>query len=400
MKNDLKCLCNDNLYIDVTGFHAYEKEGMGLRKFGNILLLFQLLKRVCLSLTYELDSYSVDAGLAMSTYKLSKREENAASDIDFLEKCVKEGLTPKGLRWKLKIQGMEEETKEKVEKIRKDAEARVIDIMIKGMREKKIRTNAEREEAIERELERRKGWEAIKWVEKVDTYQQKCRKEAEERKKRKLTALQKAGKGVERWEERGGTEVRKEDEEEKVEDEEEREDEMQVVDSWESLVDEDKVKEFGGKIYRKKESVDSRMEELGELLRVFENYGLEVSRTPTDGNCFFHAIGEQLGVEHGEARLAAVKFLRENSKMNGEEWAAFVDEGDRGKRNYLRNMEKEGEWTDHVMVMATASAFKRRIKIFAQGGLTEIRPEEVDGEDLMVGFIQEEHYFGAKKNSI
>ena len=48
MKNDLECFCNDNLYICVTGFHAYEKEGMGLRKFGNILLLFQRERERCL----------------------------------------------------------------------------------------------------------------------------------------------------------------------------------------------------------------------------------------------------------------------------------------------------------------------------------------------------------------
>ena len=41
MKNDLQCFWNDNLYIYVTGFHAYEKEGMGLWRFGKILLLFQ-----------------------------------------------------------------------------------------------------------------------------------------------------------------------------------------------------------------------------------------------------------------------------------------------------------------------------------------------------------------------
>ena len=40
MKNDLECFCNDNLYICVTGFHAYEKEGMGLRKFGKITFIF------------------------------------------------------------------------------------------------------------------------------------------------------------------------------------------------------------------------------------------------------------------------------------------------------------------------------------------------------------------------
>ena len=120
-----------------------------------------------------------------------------------MENCAKEGLTPRGLRWKLRIQGMDEATEEKVKKIKEDAEARVVDVVLKGMREKRIRTDAEKEEAIEREMTRRKGWEAIKWMEKVDTYQQKCRREAEERKKKKMMALQRTGK-----EERGGKQMR------------------------------------------------------------------------------------------------------------------------------------------------------------------------------------------------
>ena len=45
-------------------------------------------------------------------------------------------------------------------------------------------------------------------------------------------------------------------------------------------------------------------------------------------NCFFHAVGEQLRVEHAKVRAVEVKFLRENSKMNREEWSAFVEEGE------------------------------------------------------------------------
>ena len=59
---------------------------------------------------------------------------------------------------------MDATTEEKVLKIKKDAEACVIDVMIKGMKEKKGRINVEREEAIEKELGKREGWEAIRWV--------------------------------------------------------------------------------------------------------------------------------------------------------------------------------------------------------------------------------------------
>ena len=40
-----------------------------------------------------------------------------------MEKCARDGLTPKGIRWNLRIQGMDAETKDRVEKIKKDAEA-------------------------------------------------------------------------------------------------------------------------------------------------------------------------------------------------------------------------------------------------------------------------------------
>ena len=168
---------------------------------------------------------------------------------------------------------MDSETEEKVWKIKKDAEARVIDIMLKGMQEKKVRLEVEREEAIEKELERKNGWEAIKWVEKVDNYQQSCKEKAEQRKRKKMMGLQEArkeaGKGgekkIQQKSERGG---------EWFEDEEEEEEERRVVESWESLVDEDKVREFGGKIYEKQESVESRIDELREVMEVFERYRL------------------------------------------------------------------------------------------------------------------------------
>ena len=162
-------------------------------------------------------------------------------------------------------------------------------------------------------------------------------------------------------------------------------------------IDEEKVREFGEKIYRKKESIDSRMEELREVWEIFERNGLEVTRTPLDGNCFFHAVGQQVEMEHKELRLAAVKYLRDNQRMNGEEWSGFTEEGERGKRYYLRKAEKVGEWVDHILVMATAAALKRKIIIYAQGGTTEVSPEVEEGACVRVGFLREEHYFGAKE---
>ena len=54
-------------------------------------------------------------------------------------------------------------------------------MVIKGMKEKKVWLKEEKERSLEKELEKRKGWEAVKWVEKVDDYQMKSM-EAEKRK--------------------------------------------------------------------------------------------------------------------------------------------------------------------------------------------------------------------------
>ena len=78
--------------------------------------------RVCL-LFYGFTPYCLNAGPDMSVYKMSKRSENITLDRAFMEGCAGKGLTPKGMRWNLEIQGLSQQTEEKVEKIKRDAEA-------------------------------------------------------------------------------------------------------------------------------------------------------------------------------------------------------------------------------------------------------------------------------------
>ena len=60
----------------------------------------------------------------------------------------------------------------------------------------------------------------------------------------------------------------------------------------------------------------------------------------------------------------------------------------------MRRMSREGEWVDHMMVVATANAYKRRILIYSQEGVTKVEPEREEGVEVMLGFVKEEHYFG------
>ena len=86
----------------------------------------------------ELGSFFVGASLMAATFKASKKLENVTSDVGFLEECIARKVVPKGITWKLQVQGLDGETQEKVERIKQDATERVMDVMIKGFKRKKV----------------------------------------------------------------------------------------------------------------------------------------------------------------------------------------------------------------------------------------------------------------------
>lgn len=121
-------------------------------------------------------------------------------------------------------------------------------------------------------------------------------------------------------------------------------------------------------------------------------------KTPADGNCYYHAMGEQVGRTALEVRKMVVEYLRENQRI-GEEWSGFINGGERGKRAYLRAMATEGEWADHVMRIATAKALGKQVVVYSQTEKTVLGGENKGGrkEEIMVGYIRELHYFGMKR---
>ena len=349
--------------------------------------------------------------------RVIKKVENITSDINFLEECVRTGKVPNGIRWKFKAQGLGEEENERIETIKKDAIFRIMDVMVKGLKEKGDRLERQKEEMIEEGWRNKNGWDKVKWIREVDDWQRKFRKEAEERKRRKREKMDRQNqegeggyqegkvwrKGAEQEESINGRRTCRD-----IEEEGEEEGVAEVVDSWEMLVEGDGTEEkedtwmdLGRKIYDKEESILGKEEELKGIKKILEKGRVEVGyKTPMDGNCFFHAVGQQVGMSHKEVRMEAVEFLRSNRLICGEEWSGFIVGGERGKRLYLRTMGNEGEWTDHVMIMATARAMKRRIIIYSQTEKTTINPEEEEGEEILLGFIRELHYFGVKRKDM
>ena len=84
----------------------------------------------------ELCSFFLVADLMTSSFKIAVKLENVVSDIKFLECCVGKELVPSGLKWKLRVQGLGDDVQERVELIKKDATMRVLDVMLKGLKDK------------------------------------------------------------------------------------------------------------------------------------------------------------------------------------------------------------------------------------------------------------------------
>jgi len=87
----------------------------------------------------DADGENDEIPLIVTLLQMNLRRKGKDSEIEFLEKCASKGLTPDGLGWNLKIQGMDKEMEEKVEMVKRDAESRVLDVLIKEMKEKKTK---------------------------------------------------------------------------------------------------------------------------------------------------------------------------------------------------------------------------------------------------------------------
>ena len=88
----------------------------------------------------------------------------------------------------------------------------------------------------------------------------------------------------------------------------------------------------------------------------------EISVTP-DGNCFFRAVSHQLygdELQHSNIRSATTNYL--NSRKDA--FAPFIDESvDRTIDSYIKRMEKETTYADHLVILATATFFNKDIII-------------------------------------
>ena len=141
----------------------------------------------------ELCSFFIYAELMASKFRVVRKIENALSDIEFLEECTRKKQIPKGFKWKFRAQGLKEEDERKVEQIKKDAVLRIIDVVIKGLKEKEKELNMEEEKMVNEAWDEKEGWDRIKWMERLDGFHKRYKEEAKMRKGKKLKQMGKVG---------------------------------------------------------------------------------------------------------------------------------------------------------------------------------------------------------------
>ena len=108
--------------------------------------------------------------------------------------------------------------------------------------------------------------------------------------------------------------------------------------------------------------------------------------TPGDGNCFFHAIMDQislLGIQnappcHQTLRQAVCQYLANLPEGMND----YVEElyGEEGIEKLIEKFSKDGEWVEQEMIQATAYFLNRNIVIYSPDGQTLSQTKMQGGE--------------------
>ncbi|KAB2031548.1 hypothetical protein E1A91_D05G319700v1 [Gossypium mustelinum] len=139
-------------------------------------------------------------------------------------------------------------------------------------------------------------------------------------------------------------------------------------------------------------SVDEETSDHQRLLDRLQLYGLVENKVQGDGNCQFRSLSDQLyrsQDHHKFVRQQVVYQLKSNSEMyEGYVPMAYGD--------YLKKMNKNGEWGDHVTLQAAADLYGVKIFVltsFKDTCYIEILPHDQKSERIIfLSFWAEVHY--------
>lgn len=143
------------------------------------------------------------------------------------------------------------------------------------------------------------------------------------------------------------------------------------------------------KHHHKKYKNISSKQQFKEYLR--KTYDMYIVDVPSDGNCFFHAVTDQLmgSIAYDELRKFAVRYIEEHR----DQYRDFV-EGNMSLERYVNYMLKNSVWVDHNAIDALARELHIRIVIIEDNQHHPpiiISPPEF-GATIFLGHISEFHY--------
>ena len=123
-------------------------------------------------------------------------------------------------------------------------------------------------------------------------------------------------------------------------------------------------------------------EHLSQFHIRLREHGMVEKEVKGDGNCQFRALADQLFNDqdrYAKLRTAAVDQLRSDP----EHYVEFLPDEDWD--SYVRRMEQDGTWGDHVTLQAVADAYKVTVHLYSA------HPEHV-GEPLNPETDRERHF--------
>ncbi|KAL3889445.1 hypothetical protein ACJMK2_001789 [Sinanodonta woodiana] len=146
------------------------------------------------------------------------------------------------------------------------------------------------------------------------------------------------------------------------------------------------------------------------LERNCQNVGLKFhGETPGNGNCFFEAVSSQLQrlkypvqLSPQQLRQDAVAFLEDNQLLQVSDGYINLAEFmcNESFEEYCARMAENGEWADHVLVVAMARTLQRDIMIVTSAPASGnddnvawvIGQDNFQGDPILLGHIWEHHY--------
>ncbi|KAL3889477.1 hypothetical protein ACJMK2_001817 [Sinanodonta woodiana] len=146
------------------------------------------------------------------------------------------------------------------------------------------------------------------------------------------------------------------------------------------------------------------------LERNCQNVGLQFhGETPGNGNCFFEAVSSQLQrlkypvqLSPQQLRQDAVAFLKDNQLLQVSDGYINLAEFmyNESFEEYCARMAEDGEWADHILVVAMARTLQRDIMIVTSAPASGnddnvawvVGQDNFQGDPILLGHIWEHHY--------